>query len=75
MNKYNNTSDIIFNILRLTFPGGTSGKAPTCQCKRHRFDPWVGRSPGGRLGNPLQHFRLENPMDRGAWEAAVYKIT
>ena len=30
------------------FSSGTSGKEPTCQCrrhKRHRFDPWVGNVP------------------------------
>ena len=26
----------------------------------------LGRSPGVRCGNPLQHSFLENPMDRGA---------
>ena len=29
-------------------PGGASGKEPACQCgdvKRHRFNPWVGKSP------------------------------
>ena len=25
-------------------------------------------------GNPLQYSRLENPMDRGAWWAAVYGV-
>ena len=34
-----------------------------------------GRSPGGRDGNPLQYSCLENPMDRGAWRAAVHRIT
>ena len=29
--------------------------------------PGSGRSPGEGNGNPLQFFRLENPMDRGAW--------
>ena len=29
----------------------------------------LGRSPGGRHGNPLQYPCLENPMDRGAWRA------
>ena len=29
--------------------------------------PGLGRSPGGRHGNPLQYSCLENPMDRGAW--------
>ena len=36
--------------------------------------PGLGRSPGGGLGNPLQHSCLENPMDRGAWWATVYGV-
>ena len=31
--------------------------------------PGLGRSPGGGYGNPLQYSCLENPMDRGAWQA------
>ena len=34
--------------------------------------PGLGRSPGGGPGNPLQYSCLENPMDRGAWRAAVH---
>ena len=30
-----------------------------------------GISPGGGHGNPLQYSCMENPMDRGAWQAAV----
>ena len=30
--------------------------------------PGLGRSPGGEHGNPL-YSRLENPKDRGAWQA------
>ena len=30
-----------------------------------------GRSPGGGHNNPLQYSCLENPMDRGAWQATV----
>ena len=33
--------------------------------------PGLGRSPGVGNGNPLQHFCLENSMDRGAWQATV----
>ena len=33
--------------------------------------PDSGRSPGEGNGNPLQYSCLENPMDRGAWEATV----
>ena len=29
----------------------------------------LGRSPGEGNGNPLQYFCLENPTDRGAWQA------
>ena len=31
--------------------------------------PGSGRSPGGGHGNLLQYSCLENPMDRGAWQA------
>ena len=31
--------------------------------------PGSARSPGRGNGNPLQYFRLENAMDRGAWPA------
>ena len=34
----------------------------------------LGRSPGGGNGNPLQYSCLENPMDRGAWRAAVHGV-
>ena len=33
--------------------------------------PGLGRCPGVGNGNPLQYSCLENPMDRGAWEATV----
>ena len=31
--------------------------------------PGLRRSPGGGHGNPLRYSCLENPMDRGAWQA------
>ena len=34
--------------------------------------PESGRSPGEGNGNPLQYSCLENPMDRGAWQATVH---
>ena len=36
--------------------------------------PGLGRSPGGGYGNPLQYSGLENPMDRGAWQAMVHSV-
>ena len=35
--------------------------------------PGLGRSPGGGHRNPLQYSCLENPMDRGAWQAIVHR--
>ena len=58
----------------MDFPGGTSGKEPACQCRRHKkfwFDPWVRKIPHGY---PLQYSCLENPMDRGAWRVTVHRI-
>ena len=39
------------------------------------FIPGSGRSPAGGHGNPLQNSCLENPMDRGAWQAIVHGVT
>ena len=55
------------NFHNLCFPGGASGKEPTCRCrrcKRQGFSPWSGRSPVGGHGNPPQDSCLGSPMDR-----------
>ena len=31
------------------------GKESACQCRRPRFDPWVGKTPGEGNGSPLQY--------------------
>ena len=36
--------------------------------------PGSGSSPGGGQGNPLQYSCLENPKDRGGWQATVHRI-
>ena len=36
---------------------------------------WSGRSPGEGNSNPVQYSCLENPMDRGAWQAIVHGVT
>ena len=41
------------------FPGGTSHKEPTCQCRRykkHGFNPWVGKIPWRRMWQPTPVF-------------------
>ena len=36
--------------------------------------PGLGRFPGVGNGIPLQYSLLENPMDRGAWQATVHGV-
>ena len=58
------------------FPGGLVGKEPACNAGDAGdvgLIPGLGRSPGGGHGNPLQCSCLENPMDRGAWQATVHR--
>ena len=55
-----------------------SGKESAHQCRRlPRSDliPGSGRSPGGGNGNSVQYSCLQNPMDRGAWQATVHRVT
>ena len=54
------------------------GKESTCDAEDTGDSgsiPGLGRSPGGGYDRPLQYSCLENPMDRGAWQAAVYRVT
>ena len=37
--------------------------------------PGSERSPGGGHGSPLQYYCLENPTDRGAWQAPSHGVT
>ena len=55
------------------FPSGSDGT----QSNVGDLDsiPGSGRSPGEVNGNPLQYSCLENPMDRGAWQATTHGVT
>ena len=37
--------------------------------------PGLGRFPGAGNDNPVQYSCLENPMDGGAWQATVHRVT
>ena len=57
---------------------GASGKEPTFNVGDigdMSSTPGSGRSPGGEHGNLLQYSYLENPVDRGAWQATVHRVT
>ena len=60
---------------RWSFPGGSVGKESVCNAGDPDSIPGLGRSPGEGNGNPLQYSCLENPMDRGAWQAIVHGVT
>ena len=61
-------------VLYKGFLGSSAGKEPACQyrrCKRHGFDPWVGKIPWRREWKPTQYACLGNFMDRETCRATV----
>ena len=69
----------MFNICGYTltvifFPGSSISKESACNAGDRGLISWLRKSPGGGYVNPLQYSCLENPMDRGAWQAAVCGI-
>ena len=66
------------SILNFGLPQWLSSKESACNAGATgdvSSIPASGRSPGEGHGNPLQYSCLENPMDRGAWWAAVHGVT
>ena len=55
------------------FPGGSVEK--NLPARRCRFHHWVGKIPLDGNENSVQYSCLGNPMDRGAWRAAVHVVT
>ena len=53
---------------------GSEVKASACNVGDLGSIPGSGRSTGEGNGNPLQYSCLENPMDSGAWWAAVHGV-
>ena len=64
-------------MYKVGFPCNANGKESSASAGDARdlgSIPGLGRSPGGGNGNPLQYC-LENPMDKGAWQATVQRVT
>ena len=61
-------------ILLRGFPGGLDSKESACSAGDPGSIPGWGRSLGGENGNPLQYC-LQNPTDRGAWQATVLGVS
>ena len=66
--------NMALKLWMLYFPGGSDGKASVYNAGDPGSSPGLGRSPGEGNSNPLQYYCLENPMERGAWKAAVYGV-
>ena len=65
-------------LYKMDFPGAIVVKNPPASEGDIRdvdSIPGSGKSPGVGNVNPLQYSCLENPMDKGAWWAAVHRIT
>ena len=56
-------------------PRWLSGKESASNTGDESSIPGLGRSPGEGNGNPLQYSCLGNPMDTGAWQATVHRVT
>ena len=56
-------------------PGGSEGQASVYNAGDPGSISGLGRSPGEGNGNLFQDYCLENPMDRGAWQATVHGVT
>ena len=61
-------------MITLGFPGGSDGKESACNSRDLGLFPGLGRSPAEGNGYPFQYSCLDNPMDRGAWQAAVHGV-
>ena len=57
------------------FPGGSDGKESACSAGDRGLITGWGKAPGKGNGYPLQYSGLENPVDRGAWQATVHRVT
>ena len=65
---------LLYSTGNCRLPQWLSDEESACQPEDTSLTPGWGRSPGEGNGNPLQYYCLENPMDRGAWQAAVYGV-
>ena len=51
------------------FPWWLNSKESSCPCRRHGFNPWLGKIPWRREWQLTPLSCLENSRDRGAWWA------
>ena len=69
---------ILSLVVETGFSGSTSSKESSCQCrrhKRHRFDPWIRKTPWRRAWQPTPVFSSGETMDRGGYWATFHRVT
>ena len=76
-----NTKDLLLKTiyaygytLRFGLSWQLSGKESVCNAGDLDSVPRLGKSPGERNGNPLQHSCLRNTMDRRVWWAITPRV-
>ena len=65
---------LYYHFLQASLVVQSGGKESACKAGDPGSIPVSGRSPGEGNGNPLQYSCLENPVDRGAWQATVHRV-
>ena len=63
------------DYIYISFPYSSVDKESACNAGDLGSIPGSGRSPGEENDNELQYSCLENPMDRGTWQATVHWVT
>ena len=66
---------IHLNSVSQGFPGGSADKESACNADDLGSIPGWGKSPEEGYGYLFQCSCLENPIDRGAWQATVHTVT
>ena len=65
---------LLVQYMLINTPGGSDGQVSAYNARDLGLIPGSGRPPREGNGNPLQYSCLENPMDRGAWQATVHGV-
>ena len=53
-------------------PRWLGGKESPCQCRRHSFDPWVGKIPWKRKSQSIPVFLPGKSHGQRAWQAGIH---
>ena len=75
--NFRGLSHQVCGSLHQGFPGGSSGKEPACQCrrhKRHKFDLWVGKIPWRRAQQPTSVFMAGESLGQRSLATRVPRV-